>query len=324
MSKIEKICPFCQNEYCGADISIPGIFRGVTYDDSSDHFAQYPTVPDVLYHYTTLDSLKKILDASSTVLRATHYSQMNDWKEIEIGYEILYDKLQAEKPFENEKVIFDLLNEIKNKMKHCYLISFSKNADTLSQWRAYTSTASGGVCIGFYSKSLQTDRETFYLSPCSYTKCINSSSLIDCGSIIDIAKYRVSNEGQKNIEIQSKKDEMSIQLLLAYGGKLTTINCLDDLEAFVTTVKHHGFYEEQEWRLIAVRPNIKKYPEKLSDKNKRFIEFPFKPVSAISKIIISPHGDKNKIRNVIECYKNKGILSEDCEVIDSQIPYRGE
>lgn len=323
MNNFEIKCPFCKNEYCGTDISVPGIYRAITYDDSAACIAYYPEPPKLLYHYTTLDTLKSILDAPNAILRATHYSQMNDWKEIEIGYNILRKAFYEQVPFENEKIIFDALEDIKNKLKNCYLISFSEKPDTLSQWRAYTSPSNGGVCIGFNSECLQTDHETFYLSPCSYTRYVDNDLQINYGKIVDVAKYRVSNEGQINIKNQEKEDEKTLRILQAYGGTLTIENYLDDLETFITTVKHNGFYEEQEWRLIALRPNNKKYPEYLSEKNKRFIEFSFDPSNAICKIIISPHGDKNMIRNVIEFYKNNGILSKDCEIIDSKIPYRG-
>ena len=44
-------------------------------------------VPAVLYHYTSFDAFRKIME--SGIVRATHYSELNDTSEIKMGQKIL-------------------------------------------------------------------------------------------------------------------------------------------------------------------------------------------------------------------------------------------
>ncbi len=317
MSKVEKICPICKtvhnNNY---NIAVPGIYRGRYYDETD--FLVQPRLTHPLFHYTSLECLKSMLTASTPMLRLTHYSQLNDWKELLLGIELLGKRIQqCVKSTEREQLL-DELQQIKSKKHYCYLFSLSENEDCLSQWRAYA--AAGGVAIGFSNNFLNGLAEkNIALAPCSYT---NKNNKIDLKNLYRIAKYRISERGKKAIAEQQKDDDKMIKYLLRLGGHEVVQYSLSDFVEAVTTIKHYGFYEEQEWRLIAW--NLEQsYTEQLSENNRRYIEVAFSPQSDIVRLIISPHGDKNMIRNVIEYYRQKGILSEDCEVIDSQIPYRG-
>ena len=314
MTEIKKICPYCHTSYEKNDLAIPGVYWGCCYDASHEHIAETPRAPQTIYHYTLLDSFRKIVESSS--FRASHYSQMNDWKEIEIGIECLKEQFNAFGEFENKAIILNQIENIYTQRQRCFLSSFSKNVDSLSQWRAYTNEDAGGVCIGFQAEKI-TNLEKFVLMPCSYT---NEERKIDLKNICEMTKYQVSPEGKAAIKKQKEEDD---KMMSWFGGRLSVEYTLGDLVGAATTIKDYGFYEEQEWRLIALNPDGQKYPEKLSETNRRYIEFPFSPKDWISEIVISPHGNKNEIRNVIEHYKTIGILSDTCKIRDSKIPFRG-
>lgn len=318
MSRVEKICPICKTVHDdNLNVAVPGIYRGRYYDKAD--FLIQPELKKTLFHYTSLDCFKAIIASSKPVLRLTHYSQLNDWKELLLGIELLEKRIQLCVKTDERQKLLDELQQIKAKKHNCYLFSLSENEDCLSQWRAYA--PSGGVSIGFSCNFLNNlSSKNIALAPCSYT---NKDNKIDLNSIYKIAKYRVSKKGQNAIAEQQKADDKMTKYLLRFRGQEEEVQySLSDFVEAVTTIKHYGFYEEQEWRLIAW--NLEQsYTEQLSENNRRYIEIGFSTQRDIVSLIISPHGDKNMIRNVIEFYKNNGILSKDCEIIDSKIPYRG-
>ncbi len=131
-----------------------------------------------LYHYTNVDSMKKIL--LSDTLLATHIQYMNDWSEYQKGYRILYKELKelesielVEKGLlEEEKwsVVKEKIEELpdecpvtaedyrnfiieKNRTRmemilpDVYSVSFCGEADLLNQWTNYAKE--NGVCLEF-------------------------------------------------------------------------------------------------------------------------------------------------------------------------------
>lgn len=128
-----------------------------------------------LYHYTSVDALKKIMD--SNTLLATHMQYMNDWSEYEQGYEKLIKNLKE--IIEKNKEIFrqgeyyTLKEKVKELPDKCpktpeeyrefivernrthmekllpevYAVSFCKQSNLLSQWINYA--RENGVCIEF-------------------------------------------------------------------------------------------------------------------------------------------------------------------------------
>jgi len=49
--------------------------------------------PAILYHYTSFDAFQKIIE--SEVVRATHYSELNDIGEIQMGRRIVETSLET-------------------------------------------------------------------------------------------------------------------------------------------------------------------------------------------------------------------------------------
>lgn len=104
----------------------------------------------MIYHYTSIEVLFKILDQVYVdksnpddwnlfvTLRATHASFLNDLSEGQLLPNVL------------KKIGVDLSNlYVADLLKgYPYVISFSKNADSLSMWRTYGREGSG-VAIGF-------------------------------------------------------------------------------------------------------------------------------------------------------------------------------
>ncbi len=117
---------------------------------------------NVLYHYCSMEAFLGIVQ--SQFLRLTNIRFMNDSKEVswiyELAKKVLWDK-QFRCHSENEKRL------CKRLMSHCdelflnesyfpgyYGSCFSKNGDSLSQWRAYADDGKG-VAIGFSRQFLE-------------------------------------------------------------------------------------------------------------------------------------------------------------------------
>lgn len=115
-----------------------------------------------LYHYTSISGLKGIIDSSC--LHATNIKYLNDSKEFVFGLDY-FSKLfpHPESAFRipepQEMSLYDHLVEhlfnrtlsgfrYRRKASDCFVMSFSKNPDVLSQWRAY-GKENVGYCIKF-------------------------------------------------------------------------------------------------------------------------------------------------------------------------------
>lgn len=127
-----------------------------------------------VYHYTSMDALLKLLQSVKVnneeecfVFRATNIFFMNDPKEFIYGQEILMDVLRdieydkdvdnnlrltstfSKKEEKSEEVwLKELLDDIQNQNGSPYVISFSRNEDSLPMWLNY-GDGGKGVCLAF-------------------------------------------------------------------------------------------------------------------------------------------------------------------------------
>ena len=283
-------CPFCQEQVTRDTFLCPGKFNAFKYDDSEKSL---PIPNEILYHYTKIDTLRKILETKK--LRGTHYSQLNDWKEIQIGIELLTQALNLWRnsitPDKFDE-ISQMIADFKSKKEKCYSTSFSTKDDLLSQWRAYTDNHKGGVAIGFYSidlRNLKSDQCS--LLPCSYTT--------------------------KDGSLKIPSSIFKIESLNPKGTRIIDTG-LPELIQIMTSIKHYGYFEEQEWRLVSV---LKEKSKENTINRKRYIEYDIDK-SMIKEIIISPHGDQEQIHSEIINLKSEGLVHADCDIKLSSIPYR--
>ena len=298
MNQIEAICPVCKSKVIGDHYLCPGVFNAKRIIGNSE---TTPLPQDLLYHYTTIETLEAIL--KSKTLRGSHYSQLNDWKEVEIGIQKLkegLEKLEIANSVRNE--VSAVISDILQKKFNCFITSFSTQGDLLSQLRAYTDSHNGGVAIGFKGSKLHRfESNSCSLLPCSYTTQDN-----------DINLEQIFNPSwDSHEENDSSRDIVLIQ------------KCLPKLIQIATTIKHYGYYEEQEWRLISIENDNAKI-QRVQDSclQKQFIEYKIEP-SMIDHVIISPHHDNQQVLvEKVKKLKNKGLLPNECNIVCSSIPYR--
>jgi hypothetical protein len=209
----------------------------------------------ILYHYTTFEGLKGILENRSIWL--THVRQLNDPLEIQYGKNIIIDlineKIKDEKQAELRKFFDTMLvniNAFGEQLHHAFTFCFCEDIDLLSQWREY-SERGGGYNIGFeFSQETQIAllaNEFEGAKPPLLRKIIYDKELqVDIvNKYLDMIKECVSNLINKGEVPNGLADMSHYSSVMA----MQAVNVLIDI---LLTFKHSAFKHESEWRLIFV------------------------------------------------------------------------
>ena len=315
--------------------------------------AVYPT----LYHYTKYKSVMDILE--SNVLWANQYLSLNDLEEIKLFRKKVPDILKSKirdlfnrkqkreiKNFESIleeeiKIITDCLYGATG--HEFYITSFcgehkdkyAKNNGLLSQWRGYGKD--GGCVIVFDTLKIE---EMLFKDCSKYEVFAHISDVVYDGD--EQAYSEEFSENIKHIAEYGKELVESNFYPARYKNKKSAdatkflpswINC-------ITRFKHEGFQEEKEVRIVVhaikILEEIKKQAIKdgkiippewdikhrmVEEKNVDYIEL-FSSLdmsSAIKKIIIGPHREKDSRADILRNYiKDKKY---NIEVTVSKTPY---
>ncbi len=181
--------------------------------------------PDYLYHYTTAEGLKGIVE--NREIWASDIFSLNDSSEVYHGRDLLFDCLNARKskldPNLKKQLIASLEELGPRKFVSTYVCSFSKEGDDLSQWRAYC--PHGGYAIGFPTDQLQ-----------EFAAGQDGVSLECC--------------------VYERKDKLKLCrrfIRTLDGGPRYSLKLYAEIFAaeFACRFKHKAFKSEEEWRLIS-------------------------------------------------------------------------
>lgn len=233
-----------------------------------------------LYHYCSNEKSYSILTSKS--IRLSDIQKSNDYRELSLFFPKIFDyikELYQQKPFRLQcygKVEKEALSEL---LAHSYnywenrfssgdfsnfVLCFSEEADSLSQWRGYANNARG-CCLGFSKDVL----EQYCLSTNGVLQLKQVTYLTEEGIdyvIRDAAKHILQNlKGLRRwIVKEITKDNFSpdTDSLLNYNfdGMLES--------AFLGSLRYKSlaFREEREWRIFFSRPAYKN-PEWVCDKS---------------------------------------------------------
>jgi hypothetical protein len=194
-----------------------------------------------LYHYTGAAGLIGIVESGK--LWATDYRHLNDRKEYRIGAKLLEDELDNYRLEDKHRRAFDRL--VAQTQKTCYVFSFSEKGDQLSQWRAYC-PGGNGYALGFQQSNAlfaSAKQHSFNLVRCVY----------DLREQKELCRYLVESFRDGMIRKQSwwpsQKDVPSRvrAFFTRYQWNLA-------LALVMAALKHRGFEEEREWRLVSQYP----------------------------------------------------------------------
>lgn len=300
-----------------------------------------PTNPELIYHYTNQSGLFGILDKKK--IWGTHVRYLNDLQEVKAGEEafriVMNDRLISQAQGSSEQIVqkIDMALDI---VRDCgiYVASFSaaNEGDSLSLWRAYSST-NVGFSLGF---SLPRLREaTEFLIPAT-TRSQNGRWL-----------SKVIYLNTKTPQASGSEDKSFFDL--AFGILADTLRnpvANDDtvkltawgLAHFFPTIKDIGFKDEIEYRIVQVMSPIDDSPD-IRDVEYRpgsfsvipYVAFPLplrgdanEPVD-LRRIIVGPGPHpKEAIEAARMLLRANGLqiksaeFPDGVEVVRSKIPYR--
>jgi hypothetical protein len=173
-------------------------------------------IPDFLYHYTTFDGLHNILKEQS--LRATFSGTLNDGSEWEFGKSVIRKYPVPERISQKLAPPPSMVIPPPEAM---FVTCFCEASNLLSMWRSYTEQG-GGFCLGFYGPELDK---------------LQRDDLIVGSFAARLVKMYYGDKPSPQME----------QLLGCCGHSMAEW-VLENM------IKHQGFQEEQEWRLIVPDP----------------------------------------------------------------------
>ncbi len=209
--------------------------------------------PSVLYHYTSGESLKKILETKT--LLATHYGFTNDATELHASHESVVESTTSVRDSQRAnapwlRTIFDrVLEKMESEGFHDdvpnFVACFSEDADNLGQWRAYADDGRG-YAIGFDTNRWECNESNepefgTILVQCAY----DSAELGRETCAQQEAVIRRGGELRQHLSSESDRSalDFEIEMALFLAGAMSTLR-----------LKHSGFRDEKEWRLVAL-PN---------------------------------------------------------------------
>jgi len=199
-------------------------------------FSTNPTKP--LYHYTSVQGLSGIVEKKK--LWATDARYLNDSSEVSYIASIADELLSIESVIRQHQqedirvlqVSLDEWRTSQSRLGGVFVSSLSENQNQLSQWRGYCPPGAG-VSIGFDSVELHTS-----LVP---------RKVVTVKVLYDLDKQKRIVEGILSYLLDGDVPD-------AYQGATRTESLQEELHLLLSiagpVLKHPGFHEEAEWRLI--------------------------------------------------------------------------
>lgn len=204
--------------------------------------------PRVYYHYTSLETLWAVLDGET--LRATQACFSNDSEEVQKGKALVAEicnELCNRGVLADSKKFEDYAKQLTQNEEDgidCYIVCFCQDDDKLSQWRAYC--RNDGVSIGFAFDGTQ---QHYYFSDEPVDNQPGRKAILYPVWYLDdsakAGKNPVGNVQSKETVMEDiLKDVGNIERLADFQRAKAS------LEATIPLIKHAGFYEEEEYRLL--------------------------------------------------------------------------
>ncbi|WP_273455301.1 DUF2971 domain-containing protein [Nevskia ramosa] len=197
-----------------------------------------------LYHYTSLEGLLGLV--GSQTLRATHIAHLNDSNELTFAVELLENTvrrrlLEPDLDPDDRKCLEQLSEWLEHRflLEHLlFTCSFTEAGNLLSQWRAYCPPSSG-VSLGFDPHELlaAADAQGFHLVKCIYDRASQNTLVTGWLQLLLATKNDKEDPPSKSDPSQSFYTHFRVHE--------------EALLQVATRMKHPGFSEEREWRLVS-------------------------------------------------------------------------
>lgn len=286
----------------------------------------------LLAHYTNLEGLIGIVGSGGFWLSDIRF--LNDANEFNHGRELALEVIEALIDRPRHKNFRDILKETAVLLERpihepYYVASFSRDIDSLEQWRAYASGVDGVSLVFEVSPPGTQGFSHFVREP----RMHSALAIYD-----DIKKKRVVLNAISRFAFEYKKEVLAGDRIVTNEPGLWATHLVGALSNTFVTFKHHAFRTENEVRMVAHSTQIKRmaggeikhrirggrvvpyvnssmfYNDELSTGN----ESPHLP---LREVIVGPIAAQEvTIESVKVFLANRGY---DVPVRPSRVPYRG-
>ena len=191
--------------------------RTENVDIVTQHFGPSDNIK-TFYHYTTMKALVEGIIVEDPIpnkeicMWATHCAYMNDSMEVQIGIDAIVDFFYNQQKKIYQGLLKDIYRKsfekgISNQWRYRFIISFSKETDSLPMWKMY-SDSGRGIAIEFFRDGFPlTDKDK--LLQCYYAKT-NLLRMLDSTGIDKNVAYAYIPSVMKN---KAYKYEKEIRLI---------------------------------------------------------------------------------------------------------------
>ena len=260
---------------------------------------------DIVYHYTTLDSLYKILISKS--FHCCHRSFTNDYSEFEYGINMLDNSInRLTNNSEDVAPLGEMFSKIKNpKFVKAFIGSFTTLKDSLSQWRSYAANATG-IAVGFDVKKLANycEKNELFFGSVFYSDDSDKLFVKLMKKLSPLFNEMINNGKEEDI----------------HNGYAIFFSYILGMASFI---KHNGYKEESEIRIISGNSSS------LYHKFHRGLYVPFAQLDLskeitdlIKEIWVGPAANQELVRRSVDLMLLENGFSDKCKVGLSKIPFR--
>ena len=234
------------------------MYLNETLFDECAKLAHRGRAPGKLWHYTTLEALVGIAEKGHLFLSS--YNFMNDPSEGQHAPSLLTDcwrsavdqfigPLRIERDYLRDTTrALSNHGEYSPHVPETFLASFSPRPDSLSQWARYAGDGNG-VALGF-----EVDVSSLALPPADrnwWNGPFLCEVLYDWTAAADHADL-ASAKGAATQRLSVELSSLLRRFLPTVGSSTEADNALFDMvHTLAPLVKHAGYHEESEWRIVA-------------------------------------------------------------------------
>ena len=296
-----------------------------------------------VYHYTSLETLFKILDGVKDgymTFYATRISELNDTSELIYGFKKFWDYLpdierelhinrdefrlsritDSKGLVNNEGLPFVITKELKENRQFPFVISFSNAKDSLPMWNTYASNGQG-VALGL---KLQVDiKETQIANGTVIDFTAYDPKMVHSISVYygDISKKSLAYKYVKMLYFRYYKEVLNV----TEKGHIRNmqLNLIKEIATSSSVLlKHPSYSYEKESRYFGIVQDYNSIQFRTNAKGNviPYVEIKI-PTSKFVRIIIAPCRDMNTIEDIIQLRLKQKEINK-IKIEKSKIPYR--
>lgn len=301
--------------------------------------------PEVVYHYTSMDAMMKIVETAS--IWATSISYLNDTSEREHYLDLVRERIAVYRQthsLEDERIFDDFVNGSDLGFDdRPFVASFSQEDDSLPQWRSYCAQGNG-VALGFRVDCLkraflQEDGPPMVLASFKPRLSFRKIDYLDASEIqsLDNEINAAIGESFRNAEEdRDRPPNPYFNISTPPSVYFKTI-----IEGVASFKKHPSFINEREYRILV--DSIFWQINRLEFRTTRSMLVPFVSVKIplrdsrhpdkplvrppgegrwdfIDRVVLGPTANKKLSLDAVSAFFIKNRMH--VEVVSSTIPYR--